>query len=396
MVNAWSGADPVQTTDPSSYELGTEYLTNQNATISGIRVWSGASPGVFTTRKGHIWKNDGTLLATANMTDTLSPGWTTFNLNSPLPVTPGLKFVAAFESGGNYGIENHAFDTNVNSTDGVFTFLSGANGDHGNGAFTQTPGTLPDHASSQNTFYGVDIVYTTAANTAPVIDSIGLSSAGATVTVTVNAHDAETLAGASYQFDFGDETIVSQSGNVLSHTYSVSGIYAIQVAVTDSGGLSDFESIPVVVRAGTLSDSLVSFTTFIYNLILTNKTALGIQAVFYGDQQKIAVTPTVCIESDFKNRTINGLPRRTDNQLSAFVLVYHSPVQDTQVTRKQVDQLAEAIEALIHTDARMGGLVIHSLVTQTQSGFSDRAQQMFRSCRLTVQGMSQSQLPLAQ
>lgn len=396
MVNAWSGADPVQTIDPSSYELGTEYLTNQNATISGIRVWSGASPGVFTTRKGHIWKNDGTLLATANMTDTLSPGWTTFNLTSPLPVTPGLKFVASFESGGNYGTENHAFDTNVNSTDGVFTFLSGANGDHGNGAFTQTPGTLPDHASSQNTFYGVDIVYTTSGNTPPVVDSIGLSSAGATVTVTVNAHDAETLVGASYQFNFGDGTIVSQSSNVLPHTYTVSGIYAIQVAVTDSGGLSDSKSIPVVVRAGTLSDSLVSFTQFIHDLIQANMVALGIQAVFYGDQTKIAVTPTVCVESDHKTRTINGLPRRTDNQLSAFVLVYHSKVQDTQITRKEADVLSEAIETLIHQDARMGGLVIHSLVTDIQSGFSDRSQQMFRSARLTVQGLSQSQLPLAQ
>jgi len=396
MVNAWSGADPTEASDSNSYELGAELLTNQNATISGIRVWAGASPGVFVTRKGHIWKNDGTLLATANMTDTLSAGWTTFNLNSPLPVTPGLKFVVTFETGGNYGVENHAFDNSVNSTDGVFTFLSAATGEHGNGAFTQTPGTLPDHASPQNTFYGVDIVYTTSGNTPPVIDSVGLSSAGATVTVTVNAHDAETLIGASYQFDFGDETIVSQAGNVLSHTYTVSGIYAIQVAVTDSGGLSDFESVPIVVRAGTLSDSLVKFTQFLHDLVQTNMVTLGVQAVFFGDQTKIAVTPTVCVESDHKTRTINGQPRRTDNQLSAFILVYHSKVQDTQITRKEADVLAEAIETLVHQDARMGGLVIHSLVTEIQSGLSDRAQQMFRSSRLTVQGLSQSQLPLAQ
>lgn len=141
------------------------------------------------------------------------------------------------------------------------------------------------------------------------------------------------------------------------------------------------------------TDSLVTYTQYLYDMINTNLEPLGVAAIFYGDQAKIPVTPTVCVDTDTKVRVINGTSRRTENTLTAFVIIYHSKVQDNQVTRKEADQLAEAIETLIHGDSRLGGLVIHSLVTTIQSGYAMRSNTQYRSSRLTVQGISQSLLP---
>lgn len=143
------------------------------------------------------------------------------------------------------------------------------------------------------------------------------------------------------------------------------------------------------------TDSLVVYTTYFFDLITAQKAPLQIQDVYYGDQLKIPRTPSVCVDSDNRNREINGAPRRVANVLSAFIIVYHSPVQDVQKTRKDVDLLGEQIEALVHADPQLGGIVIHSLVTQYQSGYATKLGTQYRSCRLTVQANSQTQLPQA-
>lgn len=144
-----------------------------------------------------------------------------------------------------------------------------------------------------------------------------------------------------------------------------------------------------------LTQSLVVFTDYLKNMVEQNMVTLGVQDVFYGEQTKYPRTPAVALESDTKRREINGAPRRTENDLNAFIIIYHSPVSDVQKTRRDVDLLAEAIENLVHSDSRLGGLVIHSLVDQMQSGYATRGGTQYRSCRLSVSGKSQSQLPLA-
>jgi hypothetical protein len=144
-----------------------------------------------------------------------------------------------------------------------------------------------------------------------------------------------------------------------------------------------------------MSDSLVTFGQYIYDMLVQNQTPLGLEAVFYGDQIKIPVTPTACVDTGTKARAYDGVPRRTMNQVTGYVIVYHSLVQDIQKTRKEVDQLAEAIETLIHADSTFAGNFIDTLVTQIESGYMNRSQVQYRSSRLTVTGRSQSQLPLA-
>jgi hypothetical protein len=142
-----------------------------------------------------------------------------------------------------------------------------------------------------------------------------------------------------------------------------------------------------------LSGSLVTFSGYLFAMMQANYTALGLEGLFYGDQAKIPLVPAVCVDSNGKQRTIARTSRGTDVNLTAFIIIYHSLVSDVQVTRREVDTLAEQIEAIVHADPQLGGNVIHSLVSTMQSGYATKSGAMFRSCRLTVTGLSQEQLP---
>lgn len=139
--------------------------------------------------------------------------------------------------------------------------------------------------------------------------------------------------------------------------------------------------------------TLVDVTQALVDKIEDHRVALGVEAVFYGDQNRVAVTPTIAVDPGSKSRVLNGAPRRTMTTFEVFVMIYHARVQDTQVTRKEADALAEAIEDLIHQDRTLGGGLIHCMVDKVESGYSFRSGTMYRSSRLTFGGDALQMLP---
>lgn len=128
------------------------------------------------------------------------------------------------------------------------------------------------------------------------------------------------------------------------------------------------------------------------------KTALQIQDVYYGDQERLPRTPAVCVEPGEKVRELNGAPRRTLITFTNYIIVYHNPVKNATVIREEDDQRAEAIERFIHADPYFADgsgndQVIDSLVTSIESGYQMRANTLFRASRLTVEARNQEQLP---
>ena len=143
MPTAWGGADPTATSDPGSYELGVEFVANAAVTVSAVRVWEGASPGDFASRRGRLWSTAGALLGSAAMPTTLPSGWSDRTPDSPVDVTLGEHVVVSYSTGGNYGVVNHALDSGVVSADGLVTAVAAALGAHGNGAFVTGSHDLP-------------------------------------------------------------------------------------------------------------------------------------------------------------------------------------------------------------------------------------------------------------
>jgi len=243
----WADADPVQVADATDYEMGTEFIANQDLTITHVRVFSGPSPVDAPGRLGRIWTVAGVQLGQATMPQTLIAGWQLYALDAPVERLTGERFIVSFATGGNYAATGAAFTAGGhNSADGALTSRKASDAASGNGVFNSTPGVFPT-TSFNDTFYGIDVGYDlgVASNTRPVITSLALTTPGdgVSVTATIIATDAETLVGASYLIDWGDgNTSASASA---SHTYASSGLKAVLGSVTDAGGLSDYAAAAI-------------------------------------------------------------------------------------------------------------------------------------------------------
>lgn len=150
---------------------------------------------------------------------------------------------------------------------------------------------------------------------------------------------------------------------------------------------------------GGATDSFYVFTKAIQTIVEGVKEEFEIADIWYGDQKQIPRTPTVCVVADGKTREIQGAPRRSRNNLKCYLVLYHSKIQDVQKNSEEVDQLAERLEAEIHKDPTLGGLVIHSLVSAVDAGEITRlvntTTTLFRASRLTVEGFSKTMLPMS-
>jgi hypothetical protein len=143
-----------------------------------------------------------------------------------------------------------------------------------------------------------------------------------------------------------------------------------------------------------LTDSLVVVAQAVQAIVVANKTAWGIQDIYYGDQTLIPRSPAVCIETGEKVRELNGAPRRVLVTLPVYLLVYHNalmPSSDTQ--RHDNDLLAETIEAELHNHKDLGGIVVHCYCTALEAGYQLKSGTLWQTTRITLEATSQVQLP---
>ena len=143
------------------------------------------------------------------------------------------------------------------------------------------------------------------------------------------------------------------------------------------------------------TDSLYTVTKAIQTLLQANYVALELdrpEDVTYGDQDKIPRTPFLCVESGPKTRTIDGkgASGRTENNFTVFIMCYISNIRSVQENREDADLFAEQIEALLHSDVQLGGIVIHGFVTSIEPGYATRSGALMRVARITWQGLTKT------
>lgn len=126
--------------------------------------------------------------------------------------------------------------------------------------------------------------------------------------------------------------------------------------------------------------------------LLDADTTLGLREVYYGDQEKIPATPSVCVEPSLLSRELAGIGGKgqTQNQFVVYVICYLAKIQDEQITRLASDQLAEAIMDVLHSSITMSGTVVHGFVTAVEYGYTRRTGALSRVARLTWTGMSKT------
>ena len=145
-------------------------------------------------------------------------------------------------------------------------------------------------------------------------------------------------------------------------------------------------------EAMSLTGDMVVVCDYLLDLIKLNQSVLGLEAVYYGDQTRIPVTPALCLEPDEKPRALKSAQRMVEVNFTVYLLVYHSPVSNVERTRRECDLLARDVEKLIDTKKSLDGLVIHGFVNNISSGYVDRGGLM-RASRLTYEAKSQELLP---
>ena len=121
--------------------------------------------------------------------------------------------------------------------------------------------------------------------------------------------------------------------------------------------------------------------------------------VLYGDQNRVGVTPTVCVESGQTDRALAGVPRRTENDFECYIFLYWARVDDNQVAKLQSEQAAEAIARYLDSlptleRAGDGGIVIHGWVSRIEPGYRYRneGKNLMNAVRLTWTGKTKTML----
>jgi hypothetical protein len=143
------------------------------------------------------------------------------------------------------------------------------------------------------------------------------------------------------------------------------------------------------------TDDVYVYSNYVYTLLNAQKVALQIVDVWFGDDAsaKLPHTPAITVEPGSKTREYNGAPRRSMNIMDLYIMVYHDKIADVQENARNALIRAEAVEAVVHADAQLGGLVIDSLVISNEPGIAERGGSLMSASRLTLRARSQTLLP---
>jgi hypothetical protein len=202
---AYTTPGGVDSGDPYSVVVGVKVSPSVAGRIQGVRFYkSGANTGTHT---GSLWTSDGILLATGTFTDETATGWQTLMFANPVPVKPGVTYVASYYApNGHYSYDVGYFFNDPAGQPPITALANSTSG--GNGVFSYGgPSAFPD--SSYNApNYWVDVVFDDAdvPTTPPTVASTtpAAGATGVAVTAAVSATFSAPVDRASTHFSVTD------------------------------------------------------------------------------------------------------------------------------------------------------------------------------------------------
>jgi hypothetical protein len=240
--------------DGLALELGVKFRTSAAGSITGIRFYK--TSGNSGTHTGELYSSTGTRLAQAVFTGETATGWQQVLFSSPIAITAGTTYIAAyFSSSGGYVSTTNYFTKAL--VDGQITALAdGTDGSNGVYKYSTTPA-FPS-STYQKSNYWVDAVFTSA----PVAP---IANAGANQiitlpasTVTLNGSSSTgTISSYSWTLVSGPNTPIITTPTAVSTTVSglIQGTYIFQLALNGAVSTSQVTvtvnaAQPVVANAG--------------------------------------------------------------------------------------------------------------------------------------------------
>ncbi len=253
-VNAASTSTTIFTTqipagatesDGTALELGVKFRTSIAGTITGVRFYK--TSGNTGTHTGELYSSTGTRLAQATFTAETATGWQQVLFSSPVAITAGTTYVAAyFSSSGKYTSTTNYFTTAV--VDGPITALAdGTDGSNGVYKYSTTPA-FPS-STYQKSNYWVDAIFSSAP--VPPVANAGSNQTITlpTSTVTLNGSSSTgTISSYSWTLVSGPNTPVITTPSTVTTTVTglMQGTYVFQLSLN---GTASTSQVSVTVNA---------------------------------------------------------------------------------------------------------------------------------------------------
>lgn len=145
--------------------------------------------------------------------------------------------------------------------------------------------------------------------------------------------------------------------------------------------------------AQALTASLADVGEALFNYYEENKSQLGLEDVWYGDQSLYPRVPCLAIEPLTVDRVLagTGIGGQTDNRFTVYIYIYHGTLIEVQESRKTCDRLASDVEEATHKNLQLNGIIVHGYITKYESGQADRGS-LLGVTRLTWEGISKTLL----
>jgi len=142
--------------DTQPIELGVKFRADMDGLITSIRFYK--SPANTGTHTAHLWKSDGTSLATATFVNETASGWQQVDFPSPVAITAGTTYVASYHTDkGHYAGDNAYFSTTGVDNWPLHALKDGLAG--GNGVYIYGASAFPTN-SFKGSNYWIDVVFT--------------------------------------------------------------------------------------------------------------------------------------------------------------------------------------------------------------------------------------------
>lgn len=132
-------------------------------------------------------------------------------------------------------------------------------------------------------------------------------------------------------------------------------------------------------------------------LVNANKEELGIENVYYGDHNNIPDSVSVVVQPIPKTRELAGVGGpggRSMNTMRFYVWVHNSKLGSEEEERLRVDQIAEEVEALLHNDVTLDGIIIHGFVEEMDPGITKFDNSQYRTVQMRYKAISKTQITL--
>jgi hypothetical protein len=147
----------VDSGDGSSVILGVHFAASQSGSVTGVRFYKAtANTG---SHVGSLWTSSGTLLASGTFTTETASGWQTLVFSSPISITAGTDYVAAYLApNGHYSYTGSAFAAG-GVTNGPVTAASNGSVSTGDGVYAYSSSSTFPTNSYNAANYWVDVLF---------------------------------------------------------------------------------------------------------------------------------------------------------------------------------------------------------------------------------------------